>query len=381
MSLLSPQQARFVSTLSSETGLNPRVVGAWALAEQSGGAAKNYESRGINNWLNVGNVDSDPSAGNKFKVWSDPVKAAQATAAWLRGQGSLAHEYGAPALGIQAILHTSHLGPTSQISAIAHSGWASSGYDGGATLQALYGQLGGEKIPPPGESVTPTGFPKGVQTNPSVAPSFNQGGYEKAQRVAAANRILTEGSGGSILRGILPTSVSPKNFGSSTAATRTIEQLPGNPQVKGQYGSPSAAVKDAERSIGHDAESEGQNLGPELDKLEKSFGMTGEPWCAMAATTFVHAGGSPATRTASVALINQWANEGSHGYERGTQTASPGNVKPGDLLTFGNAHVAFVKAVTAHSIITIEGNANGSGGVVQLEHPYGTAKVVRPKYD
>ena len=50
-------------------------------------------------------------------------------------------------------------------------------------------------------------------------------------------------------------------------------------------------------------------------------------------------------------------------------------------MTFGNAHVAFVKAVTAHSIITIEGNANGSGGVVQLEHPYGTAKVVRPKYD
>src|SRR5262252_743437 len=107
--------------------------------------------------------------------------------------------------------------------------------------------------------------------------------------------------------------------------------------------------------------------------------MQGEPWCAIFATTAAaHGGASNAVKTASVATINQWASEGSHGYERGLRSTR--EAKAGDLLTFGGEHVAFVKERTPTGIVTIEGNANGSGGVVQLFHSYNEGKIARPRY-
>jgi murein DD-endopeptidase MepM/ murein hydrolase activator NlpD len=147
VSLLGPKQAQFVSTLAAETGLNPRVIGSWAVAEQSGSAARNYEGKRYFNFLNIARTDSGDAGGAHSGVWADPVTAAKATAEWLKGQGRIAHEYGKPAGGIMAILRTAGASPNAQISAIANSGWASSGYNGGSTLRQLYGQLGGEKLP------------------------------------------------------------------------------------------------------------------------------------------------------------------------------------------------------------------------------------------
>lgn len=147
MSLLAPKQAQFASALASETGLNPRVISSWLLAEQSGSAAKFYEGKGYNNWLNIARTDSGDAGGAHSSVWKNPASAARATAEWLQGRGQIAHEYGKPAAGIQAILHTAHTSPQEQIHAIATSGWASSGYNGGSTLTSLYGELGGEKLP------------------------------------------------------------------------------------------------------------------------------------------------------------------------------------------------------------------------------------------
>lgn len=146
MSILTPGQEKFAGTFSKETGLDPRVVGSWLLAEQSGSAAKYYEDKGYNNYLNIANTDSGPASGAHSSVWSDPESAAKASAEWIKGHGKIASEYGTPAEGIRNILHSAGKGYKEQIQAISGSGWASSGYNGGKTLEELYGQLSGHQL-------------------------------------------------------------------------------------------------------------------------------------------------------------------------------------------------------------------------------------------
>src|SRR5271166_6418528 len=143
---LTPNQEKFAGAFASETGLDPRVVGAWLKAEQSGSAAKYYEGKGYNNWLNIANTDSGPAGGAHSDVWANPESAAKASAEWMKGTGQLAREYGAPSSGIRGILHARGLSPEAQIKAISGSGWASSGYNGGNTLRQLYGELSGHQL-------------------------------------------------------------------------------------------------------------------------------------------------------------------------------------------------------------------------------------------
>jgi hypothetical protein len=163
--LLAPGQERFVGAVSRETGLNPRVVGSWALAEQSGSAARNYESRGYHNWLNIAQTDQGPAAGAHSAVWRNPLTAARATSEWLKGAGPITHEYGRAAPGILAILRAGS-DPMAQINAIARSGWASSGYNGGADLRSLYSQLAGQKFP------SATAGPEGASSPSRVGPGL-----------------------------------------------------------------------------------------------------------------------------------------------------------------------------------------------------------------
>src|SRR5262249_46147199 len=124
-------------------------------------------------------------------------------------------------------------------------------------------------------------------------------------------------------------------------------------------GSVVAALDWARSMIGHYKESAGFNRGPELDQLETEFGLGfGQPWCAMFATKAIvdHGGVDAAAKTASVDFINNWCAEGSHGYELGFKA----NPKPGDLMTFGDDHVALVEKVGRTEVTTIEGNT-GAG--------------------
>lgn len=143
---LTRGQQKFAGTFARETGLDPRVVGAWLKAEQSGSAAENYERRGYHNWLNIANTDSGPAGGAHSAEWRDPEKAGRASAEWIKGKGRIASEYGRPAAGIMGILHTAGKSPDEQIRAIAGSGWASSGYEGGNTLRTLYHELSGHQL-------------------------------------------------------------------------------------------------------------------------------------------------------------------------------------------------------------------------------------------
>lgn len=136
--MLTSGQRQFASHLASETGLDPGVVSAWLLAEESGGAAVSRQSANNNDWLNVGYTDS-ATYGSSDSIWSDPVKAADATAGWLKGRDTIPG-YGTASSGVQAILRTAGETPSTQISALQGSGWASSGYP---DLPSLYAQVAG----------------------------------------------------------------------------------------------------------------------------------------------------------------------------------------------------------------------------------------------
>jgi hypothetical protein len=135
-SQLTSAQQQFATRLAADTGLNPGVVSAWLLAEESGSAAQSRQSAGNNDWLNIGYTDS-ATYGSSDAVWSDPTGAADATAGWLKGQNTIPG-YGTASAGIQAILTTAGQTPAAQISALQSSGWASSGYP---SLPSLYQQI------------------------------------------------------------------------------------------------------------------------------------------------------------------------------------------------------------------------------------------------
>jgi hypothetical protein len=137
-SMLTTDQQQFATQLAAQTGLNPSVISAWLLAEESGGAAQSRQAAGNNDWLNIGYTDSG-TYGSSDSVWSDPVTAANATAGWLKGQNTIPG-YGTASSGIQAILQTAGQSPQAQIQALQQSGWASSGYP---DLPSLLSQVGG----------------------------------------------------------------------------------------------------------------------------------------------------------------------------------------------------------------------------------------------
>jgi hypothetical protein len=155
----------------------------------------------------------------------------------------------------------------------------------------------------------------------------------------------------------------------------TVAVGDGTPATEGSGGA-KKAIAWAVGRIGHYAEEFGQNRGTELDQLEQKFGMQGAPWCAIFATTAIVMGGvSRQARTAAVAQINQWAAAGSNGYTRGFR-ATP---QPGDLMTFGNDHVALVEKVTGDSVGTIEGNTSANK-VARLTRAKSSGRFVRPDY-
>jgi hypothetical protein len=133
---LTSAQQTFASRLAADTGLDPGVVSAWLLAEESGGAAQSRQAAGNNDWLNIGYTDSG-TYGSSDSVWSDPSTAADATAGWLKGQNTIPG-YGTASAGIQGILNTVGQSPEAQIAALQGSGWASSGYP---SLPSLYSQV------------------------------------------------------------------------------------------------------------------------------------------------------------------------------------------------------------------------------------------------
>ena len=133
---LTSGQQQFASRLAAQTGLDPSVISAWLLAEESGGAAQSRQAQNNNDWLNIGYTDSG-TYGSADSIWSNPITAADATAGWLKGQNTIPG-YGTASSGIQGILSTAGQPASVQIAALQNSGWASSGYP---SLPSLYQQV------------------------------------------------------------------------------------------------------------------------------------------------------------------------------------------------------------------------------------------------
>jgi hypothetical protein len=139
-SLLTPGQNKFAGRLAELTGLDPHVVAAWELAEESGSAAQGREAASNFNWLNIGYFDSGAGKIAFDREFGDPISAAEQTAKFLKG------DWGGASSSIRAILNSVGHSPDEQIAAIANSDWASSHYGGGANLHGTYNELGDIQI-------------------------------------------------------------------------------------------------------------------------------------------------------------------------------------------------------------------------------------------
>ena len=139
-SLLTSGQETFAGHLAQLTGLSPRVIAAWELAEESGGPAQARQAASNFNWLNIGYFDSGAGQMAFNHAFSDPVTAAEQTAKFLKG------DWGGASSSIRAILSTVGQGPEQQMSAIANSDWASSHYYGGSSLRGTFSELADMKV-------------------------------------------------------------------------------------------------------------------------------------------------------------------------------------------------------------------------------------------
>jgi hypothetical protein len=173
---------------------------------------------------------------------------------------------------------------------------------------------------------------------------------------------------------------------SSTATTRTPGQAAADvaashsPLVADASsgrggGGAQAALGWAQSKVGfHET---GTNSGGLASYLNQRFGMSNQPWCAMFTSAAVTKGGAPAiARTASVAEVRRQAMQGGGGYQKGF--INPNRAKAGDLITFGNDHIAMVQRVAKGRVYYVGGNQ--SNAVTQASVPVGHGDIVRPLY-
>jgi hypothetical protein len=152
-----------------------------------------------------------------------------------------------------------------------------------------------------------------------------------------------------------------------TARTQRSSATKGLASVKG--GGSGGGLAWAQAMVGHFKET-GFNTGPELDRLEKEFGMRAQAWCAMFATkALIKAGAPKGIATASVAAINSMAASGAHGMK------FTGKPHAGNLMTFGSRHVAVVESVRGGVVRTIEGNT-GAGSVSRGTHAISEGRFI-----
>lgn len=391
---LTASQKKFQQVLTRATGLNSKVVGAWMLAEMGGAnssAAQKREAARNYNWLNIAYYDSGPGGITKNKVWSDPVSAAQATARFLKGQ-----QFGA-STGIRNILSTAGKSPQDQIAAIARSGWASSGYNGGSSLRQLYGQT---------QAITPgvgAGLPGGSPTLPKLTSSRQPTGTSSTgtrtitetipgtpgtdnRKEVLAQYLLNRHDPNALLSAALALKVTPgtpdRTVTKTVAGNGSTVQLPkGTPSrptssPSGGAGGAAAAVKWAQSTVGV-SETNGTNTGPRIDQWQKAFGLHGQYWCAMWTSLAATKGGMARSgRTPSVEQVRKQATTGSAAYQKGF--VNPRNAKPGDLILFGNDHIGMVEKNTGSGLVMIAGN--DSNRVNRRTVSYGSGDIVRPKY-
>ena len=242
-----------------------------------------------------------------------------------------------------------------------------------------------------GEGVKRVGATAGVPGRMSpglttTTPTFDEAGYAQAtRRSKLASFLSNQNPNNALLQaGVLSTAPVDRNVFAGTQSVTTpgarIPGIPGRPSAAAapsRRGGASAAVDFAKSRIGQYRESAGSNRGPQLDSLQKRFGMSAQPWCAMFTSVAATRGGMPASgRTASVSEVRRQVQSGGGGYKRGFQRP-----KAGDMMLFANRHIAMVDSVNKDGSVNLL-NGNGSDGTVSLRKNVAasTGEFARPKY-
>jgi hypothetical protein len=256
---------------------------------------------------------------------------------------------------------------------------------------ALLGQ-GGSRTASTGNASPSAAAPR-TRTTTSTEATFDQAGYDQAvRRQKVASLLEHAGRGSSVLfrSGLLSSMpVDATAFQGTQQVTKTVT-LPGGrqgrvPAAAARDGTPSndaikTAIHAAKNRLGI-TESGGNNRGPEVDKMERSFGMVGQAWCGIyLGTVLRRAGVKVDSRVASVAEIETMARNKTGGFEGGWHSAK--HARAGDaLVTRRGQHVAFVKSVDRDGTIHVIGGNQGNGAVTtgtwRPDQVYG---VARPKY-
>jgi hypothetical protein len=223
--------------------------------------------------------------------------------------------------------------------------------------------------------------------------TFDQAGYDQAvrrQKVAAL--LQHSGRSNSVLfrSGLLSGKpVDQTAFaGTQTRQVTTSRQvrLPGSGNVAlSSAAAPSGdtiktAIHAAKNRLGI-TESGGNNRGAQVDQMERSFGMVGQPWCGIyVGTVLRRAGVKVDSRVASVAEIETMARNRTGGFEGGWHSAK--HARAGDaLVTRQGQHVAFVKSVDRDGTIHVIGGNQGNGAVTEGSwRPDQVYGVARPNY-
>lgn len=241
MSVLTSGQRQFRDALAQKTGLNAGVITAWLLAEQSSGAARSRQAQGNHNWLNIAYYDSGPGSITRGREWRSPASAADATAAFLRGQ-----KYG-PSSGIRRIIRTAGQSPDAQIRAIATSGWASSGYEGGSTLKSLFNSYGKGVSQP---SRSPSGSSSGGAQPMAYRPSMPNSMLKNEPYTALINARLSQGQVKAETPAGQPQAAPEGKVSGVSLSNPTIRSVVG--QIAGIYGRP-VTVSSGKRSTKYTA--------------------------------------------------------------------------------------------------------------------------------
>jgi hypothetical protein len=212
--------------------------------------------------------------------------------------------------------------------------------------------------------------------------SFDKAGFEQARRRSIVGQMLARSHGtNSVLfrSGVLSTQApNPADFTTQTQDSRIVPGRDpsltftsrtiggGGGGAADMVGAPSsgqlhAAIKRANHTLGI-REVGTSNRGRQVDKIERTFGMIGQPWCGLWLGQTLKKAGVRGVNSgiASVATIE--ADARAHrGPFRGFVSAR--HARPGDaLITVKGQHVVLVVARHGHRIETIGGN---SGGAVQ----------------
>lgn len=392
-------QVRFAETLLHQLGIAPNRQNVRALVgwQQAEGGHWNNDARfnPLNTTQPMHGAGNTGSQGNikQYRDWGQGVRA---TARTLRngnyggilralksgsaedvGQAIVGSPWGTKGLVLQTIGQTGAVRPTGQLLVNAAGGRQRG--NAGALMAADGGAQGGSGLPAGGEGTLALLQALSAQQQPQPAAS---GGLQ-APSFSAAPTLPTGAPA------VQPTSGGPAPKMDTVALLSAVQSqsadvggtlppalTPGEPDsLPGSHGGGvDAALSWASSKLGF--KEQGENHGPLADRLNKQFGFSGAPWCAMFTSAAVTRGGAPkSARTASVAQVREKAMAGT-GYERGL--VGKGDVQAGDLILFGNSHIGMVQAVHGDRVRYIGGNQ--SDGVTIGHTTRSGGDFVRPLY-